>query len=256
MSYTVTKNNKDHEACLADIDAYTSENVWQEVFSNMYPMHEYENSNTEYVDESSYYDSIQIYQMVSESKVYGVKLLFDDYQTAFNSHIQSLKDAETAWFDEAQRVNDLGIRLDALNHWKGSANIEGSYASYSNYALFKRDLIEADDTVVLAEIEAQNAILEASHAFEASVDAKQEKITKGLRVIAYISQLNEDNNITDAQMITLYSDEGVKNILLSLQTGALGTALTQVQALDLTGLEPITGTERTIIVNKLQEYNS
>jgi len=254
--YTVLKNGKDYDTCISDIDAYTSENVWREVFADMYPMHEYENSNTEYTSEASWYDNIQIYQTVAESKVYGVKLLIDDYTTAFDSHIQDLKDIETAWFDEVQRVNDLTIRLDALNHWKGSADIEGTYASYTNYALFKRDLIQGDDTVALAEIEAQNALLEASHAFEASVDAKQEKITKGLRVIAYISQLNEDNSITDAQMLTLYSDTEIRNIILSLQTGALGTALAQVQALDLTGLDPITETERTVIVNKLQEYNS
>lgn len=254
--YTVLKNGKDYDTVLAEIDLLNINQIWQGVFELMYPMHEYENNNTTYTkgQDQPYYDGLQIYQMVAGEKVYGVKLAFSDYETEEAGYKQSLKDAETIWFNETQRVNDLTIRIDALYDWREASIAAQEYDSINEYSLFKDSIIGANDTTALDIIEAQDSINKQSYDFEQAVDQKINDIAFGNRVVAYISKMNLDNNITAEQLTTIYSNSDILSLMSTLQSGSLNTALALTQGLDLTGLEPITEIERTFVVTKLQEY--
>jgi len=76
----------------------------------------------------------------------------------------------------------------------------------------------------------------------------------GVRMVALLSVLNTRNNITDIQTAAVYGSPGIMQIMNTLMGGSIITSLALVQALDLTGLEPITETERATMVSKLQEY--
>ena len=258
MSYTVTKNGKTYENLLAEIDALNINQIWQGAFELMYPMHEYENLNSTYTPgkDFDYYDKLQIFQMVGNEKVYGVKLPFSDYQTAELTYKQNLKDAETDWFEEAQRVFDLDVRMDALFNWKQAANNVNEYLEYVNFALFKEAVIDANDSAALDLIETEDSLLKAADDFEKDVDKKVKDISFGQRLVAYLSKLNSDNNITPAQLATIYSNVEVQSLISTLSTGSLNTSLALMQSIDLTGLEPITETERTFLVDKLENYLS
>lgn len=258
MSYTVTKNGKTYETLLAEIDALNINQIWQGVFELMYPMHEYENLNSTYVEgeEEVYYDSLQIFQLVSGEKIYGVKLPFSDYQTVELTYKQNLKDDETDWFEETQRVFDLNARMDALFNWKQAADNVNEYVDYVNFALFKKAIIDANDSAALDLVEAEDSLLKAADDFEKDVDKKVKDIAFGQRLVAYLSKLNSDNNITPAQLTAIYSNAEVQSLISTLSTGSLNTSIALMQSIDLAGLEPITETERTFLVGKLENYLS
>lgn len=117
----------------------------------------------------------------------------------------------------------------------------------------ERILDELDEDS-LALIEAEDSAHQLDKSFKDDLSKAVKDIAFGTKVIATLSLLNRRNNITRVQSAAIMSNVSVQQIVGLLQIGAINDALPAIEGLDLTGLEPLTETERSLIVAEIEAY--
>lgn len=241
MPYTVTKYNKTYTETIAAIDALGFNDILNALIKRLYPN---ESFNYEGGGDPSY-DTLTF---INISKP-GLSVFI----TEDPIYRQELKDSETAWFTETQRVNDIQVRWDALNDTYGAMG-ESSWTG-ANPAILLKEIIDNNDETLLSELETKDSDFQTSSNVTASIQAKRKRIDSGLNIIAYIAYLNELNALTEAQILTLMADSNVQSAVNLLSTGSLTTAKSLITSMDITSL-PMSESDRTNILAEITKYDN
>jgi len=249
MPYTVTKNGKTFTELETDINSKTFLDIYKTIVVRMYPNSLFDGLDNGFVTDEGKYNGIKPYQLVVQIKVFDNKAPYNpDVLNEISDWQTENVDALIIEFDELQRVFDMGVRIDLILNWQQSAINVGVYNTFINFEIFKKAIIDANDDANLLLLEAENTILKTEADFQDRVNDKSKRIRLGIKAIATINQLNEDNSITGPQLIAQLSSTDVQAIMALLQTGSLISAKVQITGLVLTGLEPMDASYKTRII--------
>lgn len=247
----VLVSGKDRATWLAEISAKDIYSDWYPVFERLYPGKLYDNLNSGGEQPGPFHDGLLVYTLVLEQKVYATKLPKTTFDAELATYKQELTDAINAQFDSLEAQQDMSNRLDAINDWQIASENIAQYQGYTNKELWKKAIIDASDTAAIASLEAEHLTLVTEENFKYSVADRVRDINFGLEVIGTMSQLNVEKSITEAQVLTIMSDASMQTIISLLQTGSLVTARTQIAALNISGLPPMTEGDRTKILGMI-----
>jgi hypothetical protein len=236
--------NKTKATWQTEINAYTFENQTFEVLKRIYPNSQFEYSNIENLTGETLYDAISPFQMAGESKIYDTKLPWQDV----------LNEVDDYKSDMLAMIDRVFIVIDIQDHWLEAltgASVLGSTTSYSNL------MEQAETTDILSELNSAKTEFDAiviRKTRDENIATKMKRINEGNKVIALINYLNESNNVTPTQMATIFANADVINIMNALSTGSLNTAKTLIQAIDLTGLDPMDASYKTECIELIDEF--
>lgn len=253
MSYTVTYKGKTFNEYQTEINALTLRDEYKTIFGARFPNSTYENVRLN-LNGENFYNSFRSYQLVNGSKVYDAKPAYSEIEADL-SQLKADKLAEiTDIFDDLQFREDTKSRIESLTYWLEACHEVDTYPTPNSRKELMDLVVQTRDLVYLTAVETAHATIAASKTFESNVAERQKRIVFGQRLIAVISQLNEDNNITVAQTQTIFASASVQQIIGLLQNGALETARGAIQALDITGLDPVDESYKTELINRINDY--
>ena len=251
--YTVTIDGKTYEEHQAEINARSLESHRYEIFEKVYPNNSILDDSFPGLTGEALYDRLRPYQTVGNNKIFTTKLTWEDMQQGIADYKSDELAKITSRFDIEQRREDYGARLDNLPHFRAVADELGMFSDYGNMAVLKEKIIVDDLDFELTQIENKHAEVAAEFELQAGVEQKVVAQQIGNKIVATISELNVRNNITPTQIATIYGNATIQSTIMLLQTGALGSAKAQIEALDLTGLEPMDEDYRTRIVGMIDD---
>lgn len=252
MSYTVTKNGKTFDQLSAEINGLTLRDRYKEVFEVFYFGQSYENLRFQ-LEDPDFYQAFRAFTQVDGQKVYSSKIPYQDVVSELINQKQGLITDLTSEFDLLQAQKDVGDRVDALTYWFEASEKVGTYPTQVSKKALRDFIVAEGDMTYLSDLEAEHATIVDEKNFESEVQVQRSHMDFGRNLIALISQLNKQNNITVQQTQTIFSNESVQSIIALLENGALETAKAATQALDVTGLEPLDETYKTRIIGKIDE---
>ncbi len=251
--YTVTKDGKTFEQWQSEINAKSFDSDWGVILTRVYPDNLFLDDSFQGLSGEYLYERIRPYQLIHGEKFFPTKLPWGDIEQEVADYKSDLLAQLTAEFDLLQRREDYGVRIDNLPHFRVAADELGMFSDYGNMAVLKEKIIVDDLGFELEQIEAKHAAVQEEFDLEEGVNKKLLAQGVGNKIVATISELNTKNSITPAQLTTIYSNATIQSIIILLQTGALGSAKAQIEALDLTGLEPMDESYRTRIVGMIDD---
>ena len=237
--YTVTKNGKTFEQLEAEINALTFRGAWQTIMGRIYPGNGFLDDSWAELEGEDLYNRIRPFQIVDGNRIFTTKLPYEDIANELEVYKAELLSDLADEFDYLQREKDYTDRFSTLLHWRQSANELSIFPGDNNAAVLLKKIIDDDLEFELSILETKNAELTTEFDFQGRVDVMERGQSVGRRAVATIAQLNTDNSITPTQIATIYGNADVQSIITLLLTGSLISAKVQIQALDLTGLEPM-----------------
>lgn len=236
--YTVTKNGQTFDQVIAEIDAREFNDNLVGISFYLYP------SETPLFPGDAIYDT-----MYYESGMEKPPL--QTFLNAEPSYVQSLKDTETAWFIEAQRIQDLTDRWEAISDIALASSLAGDFEP--NKQKIYDDIIVNNNEARLSALEAQSLAAQALIDEQEAIADKESKIRHGISTMAFISYRHSLKDPSEADVLTLLGDSTVQSISSLLSTGSLDTARTLVSNIDLTPFL-LDESDRTAILAKIDEY--
>ena len=252
----ILRNGKTYDELNAEIDALTIKDTWVSVMPVLYENMLFANQNSEGATGELFYKGIKVYQEVDGKKVFSTKLPYSDYLEAETQYKNALKDDLTVSFTLLENEKLLGDRFDDLKSPLLAAARLSIFTSYKNKDLLRKHVISTGDDANLTLLEAEDLLIEDEDTFQGEVEVNEKKIRFGQRVLATLGAYNERNNVTALQSAAIMSNTDVQTIVALLQVGAIETSRPLIAALDLTGLEPLTETERTAILALVDDHLS
>lgn len=237
--YTVTKDGKTFEQLETEINAKTFKSDWVEIFKRLYPGNEVLDDSWDALSGEQLYNRLRPFQMVDAQRIFTTKLPWTDVQNELAAYKVDLLSDLSDEFDYLQREKDYGDRFNLLSHWRLAADELGLFQGYNNPSILLKKIIDNDLELELGQLETKDAEIKTEADFQARVDIMEQGQSVGRRAVATIAQLNNDNNVTAEQVAAIYGNADVQAIITLLLTGSLVSAKVQIQALDLTGLEPM-----------------
>lgn len=232
---------KDKTTWQNEINAYTWESHTFEVLERLYPNSQFEHDDlTGFVGEFRY-NQIAPWQGDPENKVYDDKLPWQDVVDELAAYKS----------DELAKIDRVFIVLD-LNHWLEA--VENASFSYNSFQELLADAETNENGLIFDQIKTEDDLLSARYLRDENIQLKMRTINHGTKVIALINYLNEQNSITPTQLSAIFGSADVINIMNALSTGSLNTAKALIQALDLTGLEPMDASYKTQCIELIDEF--
>ena len=146
------------------------------------------------------------------------------------------------------------LKLDPMTNWKEASKRASVYVDAINLDTLKQSIIDANDTAALNNIEAMHNNIVAELAYEAGIDERVRRIHLGIRIIATINKLNDDNNITAPQLTNILLDNDIQAMIGALQTGSLNMAKALINAKDVSSLAPMSNTYKTTVNKMIEDY--
>jgi len=225
-----------------EANAITWETHYLACLQYVYPNSAFESGNLDGLSGEPLYDAISPYQVVGEDVVYDTKLTWLDMQAEVSSYRQ----------DQLDRIDRVFRALDLYN-WGQAMQDTGHYLDSIDQDDFIRKCEEGSE-VTLAALEAADTLNSDANTFNTGVREKVKRIEVGTLCVATINYMNEQNAITGPQLSAILGDTDIQAIMQLLQTGSLNTAKAQIQAKDLTGLDPMDQSYKDKIIGIIDNY--
>lgn len=254
MPYTATKNGKTYTELKAEIDNATFKDWWMEISDRIYPSHLVDNLNSGGETEQIFYSNLQYYQFSGEDKIIAPKFPWTIIQTDMDALRLEKNNALTVEFDQLQLKKDLSDRLDAIENWKEATENAALYSGYSNKEVWKSVVIADNNELNIQQIEAEDISLASKYDQVKRVNNRKKEREFGGYCIDLLRDLNSQNNITIAQANVIFANSDIQAAISMLSAGSLPSAYELIKVMDITGLDPMTETERAIIVNELEIF--
>ncbi len=145
-------------------------------------------------------------------------------------------------------------KLNTMTHWKEASIRSNQYQDATNLDDLKDKLTTANDSIALNNIENMHNMILAEMEYESDIDERVRRIHLGIRIVATINKLNDDNNITGPQLTNIMMDNDLRAILSLLQGGALDSAKDMFNAKDISNLAPMNNTYKTKVTKMIEDY--
>lgn len=253
--YTCRYDGLLYEERVARINSLKLNVAWSNVFGRLYPGKVFKNLNSGGENEQAFYNGISVFTREEDGSL--TPFPKDDYitiQSEFSDFKSDLIASLDPVYTKLQKEYDIRNAIMALKYWKAAVDAEGTYSQYNNKEELIKRLILEEDLATVANIQTAHAVIDASAQENSLIKKRVNNINFGAEVVATIAYLNESNNITPEQTLAIMSDQSIRQILSLLQVGSIESARPLIVSLDLTNLAPLTETERTKILAKIDEY--
>ena len=225
----LTIEGKTLEQWHEQIDALTIEDLWQDVMPILYPNQRLRNKNKRKVQPKTYYQRIDVFQMVDGSEIFSQKLSFQNYRDEETADKATLKDAKTSEFTALQNKQDI---IDILADVELRIAIDELGLDAPNPSRYLLDLIQSG-SITQAEAlrdaynnwkQEQDLIKQEDAAIEDGIKT----IIKGQKIVAYINYLNRQKGLTVEQFQTILLDADLQLIERLCLNGSVSSARFQI----------------------------
>ena len=254
MPFTATKNGRTFEELELEINRTEFHDIWQVIMARLYPSSRIRNTALRGQRGEQFYRGIIPFQLAGEDEVFDTKLPYSDVEDA----LQVWKDEKISdlnvEFTELQRRWDLHLRLKVLDQLFIAKGNLGLFAEFNNRDILEKHIIDNDMTAEIDLLEAENTRLVNETIFQEDVGEVTKRMALGNRAVATINKMNRDNSITTLQVQAILADTEIQLILQLLQTGALESAKTLIQAKDLSTVPPMDQSYKDRVIAMIDEY--
>lgn len=254
MPFTATKNGKTFDELELEINRLKFHQVWRVIMPRLYPNSRIRNNTLSGQTGQVFYRGLIPFQLISGEEVFDTKLAFDDVLDELEAwKIEQVSELNVE-FEELQRQHDLRQRIRSLKHLLQAKRNLNLFPNTNNSALIEKQIIDNNMEAELVLLEAEDIAIENEVLFQDDVDEVGLRMIVGNRIVATINKMNRDNNITISQVQAILADPEVQTILQLLQTGALESSKTLIEAKDLSSLPPMDQSYKDRVIAMIDRY--